>query len=452
MAEANYINKHCDQDLTIVSVNQWFDAIRSKKETLVSEVPLDNLKDWVFNEENGNIEHRSGHFFSVIGLEVKTNCGDEIQWHQPIIKQSEIGILGIVKRVIEGTTWFLMQAKIEPGNINGIQLSPTVQATRSNYLQAHGGQKTTFLNYFLETDGIRMFRDCTWSEQGGRFYEKKNRNAVVEVTGDVNTTLYYRWLKSDDLWKLMNVPNVVNMDTRSVLSTMIPLHSSKETPLYDLSQIYRWRDEFVDRNNMQSQIIPLKNLSLWKKTEYDIRHESADHFFAINAVKVDTEAREIRSWDQPLIKDIHVGLIGFLVTVINDTLHFLVQGKLEAGSNTPITFAPTVQCAAYRERYSEDFRSPEFLDYFVDSNSVILYDTVQSDEGGRFFKVENRHVVVIINDHLDAKLHKNYVWLSYNQMVNFLNLGFFNIEARSLLACYIFSKGDYNESTGLGLP
>ena len=32
-----------------------------------------------------------------------------------------------------------MQAKVEPGNINSIQLSPTLQATRSNYTKAHGG-------------------------------------------------------------------------------------------------------------------------------------------------------------------------------------------------------------------------------------------------------------------------------------------------------------------------
>ena len=138
--------------------------------------------------------------------------------------------------------------------------------------------------------------------------------------------------------------------------------------------------------------------------------------------------------------------------MINDTIHFLVQGKLEAGSNTPIIFAPTVQYAAYRERHGQNSMDPNFMSYFLDPSNVILYDTVQSDEGGRFFKVENRHVVVIIGDHSVVGPHENYAWLSYNQVVHFLQLGFFNVEARSLLACYTLSKGGLNESTSLGLP
>ena len=67
-------------------------------------------------------------------------------WDQPIIVQKEIGILGILKK----NNKYLLQAKFEPGNINKIQISPTVQATKSNYTQVHGGKKVPFLNYFLK--------------------------------------------------------------------------------------------------------------------------------------------------------------------------------------------------------------------------------------------------------------------------------------------------------------
>ena len=46
--------------------------------------------------------------------------------------------MGIIKNV--NTNKYLLQAKVEPGNINKIQISPTVQATRSNYLRIHGGK------------------------------------------------------------------------------------------------------------------------------------------------------------------------------------------------------------------------------------------------------------------------------------------------------------------------
>ena len=54
----------------------------------------------------------------------------KISWDQPIIDQPEIGFLGILCKEIKGSLHFLLQAKIEPGNKNFVQLSPTLQATR----------------------------------------------------------------------------------------------------------------------------------------------------------------------------------------------------------------------------------------------------------------------------------------------------------------------------------
>ena len=58
------------------------------------------------------------------------------------IHQPEIGILGILTRLTGGAREYLMQAKQEPGNVDGAQVSPTLQATFSNYTQAHGGSLT----------------------------------------------------------------------------------------------------------------------------------------------------------------------------------------------------------------------------------------------------------------------------------------------------------------------
>ena len=38
--------------------------------------------------------------------------------------------------------------QMEPGNINKVQLSPTVQATKSNYTRVHGGKAIKYLNFF----------------------------------------------------------------------------------------------------------------------------------------------------------------------------------------------------------------------------------------------------------------------------------------------------------------
>ena len=50
--------------------------------------------------------------------------------------------------MIDGRLYFLMQAKVEPGNVNKYQISPTIQATKSNFTRAHGGKTPLFFDYF----------------------------------------------------------------------------------------------------------------------------------------------------------------------------------------------------------------------------------------------------------------------------------------------------------------
>ena len=90
----------------------------------------------------------------------------------PIISQPEIGILGFLTAVFDDTLHFLVQLKKEPGNPNGVQLSPTVQATKSNYSQVHGGKLPRFLEFFLPGTTKDIIFDQYQSEQGHRYYKK----------------------------------------------------------------------------------------------------------------------------------------------------------------------------------------------------------------------------------------------------------------------------------------
>ena len=143
-------------------------------------IKFSELKEWGFNNRTGNLEHFSKKFFSVIGLDIKTNWGEIYNWQQPIIKQSEIGILGIITKRFDQKSYYLMQAKIEPGNINHVQISPTLQATKSNYLQVHNGKKPKYLGYFFD-NSKKLVIDQLQSEQGARFYKKRNRNIIIEI-------------------------------------------------------------------------------------------------------------------------------------------------------------------------------------------------------------------------------------------------------------------------------
>ena len=137
-------------------------------------------------------------------MNIETNWGKIHNWQQPIIEQSEIGILGIITKKLNQKVYYLMQAKIEPGNINCVQLSPTLQATKSNYLQVHNGKKPKYLSYFFN-DRKKLIIDQLQSEQGGRFYKKRNRNIIIEIKEDLEIDDDFRWMTLNQIVELMNI-------------------------------------------------------------------------------------------------------------------------------------------------------------------------------------------------------------------------------------------------------
>ena len=154
---------------------------------------LASLRDWEYPKNNSILQHKSGKFFQIFGIRVHTNFGEVESWTQPIIDQPEIGILGIIAREINGILHFLMQAKMEPGNLNGVQLSPTLQATRSNYTRAHGGKYPNYLEYFLgKRNRYVTLVDQLQSEHGSKFLHKRNRNTVILVEENIQQHDDYR--------------------------------------------------------------------------------------------------------------------------------------------------------------------------------------------------------------------------------------------------------------------
>ena len=120
------------------------EAVTSK----IAQIPLSEMKKWSYVD--GHICHESGKFFSIDGIRIQTNYRSVPEWDQPIINQPEIGFLGFIVKKFKGVLHFLLQAKIEPGNLNVVQLSPTLQATRSNYMRVHGGASPNYLEYFTD--------------------------------------------------------------------------------------------------------------------------------------------------------------------------------------------------------------------------------------------------------------------------------------------------------------
>ena len=455
--------------ITTEAVLNWMKEKNSLVISNISELPLDELKGWSFTKDR--IAHTSGKFFSIDGIRVKTNYGLVNEWEQPIINQPEIGFLGFIVKKINGILHFLLQAKIEPGNLNIVQLSPTLQATRSNYMRVHNGITPKYLDYFTGEKKVKILVDQLQSEQGARFLQKRNRNIIVEVGENEDLPVYdeFIWLTLRQIKELLGYPNVINMDTRTVISCIqfgsyreidlkllevfqsysgIHLDNkysflmsvlNEENHLHDLQYIISWITALKFKYELQIGKVPLEGISDWV-FENGIIHHMQNKYFSVIGVSVQIGNREVTSWNQPMIKSAQDGLMGFLVKKINGIYHFLVQAKLEAGNFDIVEMAPTVQCLTGNYRKGKNEYEIPYLDLFLKAEQEnIWYSTYQSEEGGRFYHEQNLNMIVEVHDDFPVDVHENYCWMTLNQMLSFVTYNnYLNMAARSLISVINF--------------
>jgi oxidase EvaA len=458
---------------TTEEIEGWLRSLNQQQYLHVTPIPFAELRGWKVDPATGNLRHETGGFFSIRGLRVRTTGGET--WTQPIIDQPEIGMLGIVAKRFGGILHFLMQAKAEPGNINTFQLSPTCQATRSNFRRLHQGKKTLYLEFFTQPGRAEVLVDQLQSEQGARFYHKRNRNMVVRLRDDeeIAASPNHRWMTLGQIHRLMQRDNTINMDTRSVLSciSFCPSSRFRSTAAVSVERLRTCleassfpdrvpRPEWVDLlvsghplapsrlstgqilhrmcsrkfvSEFQSNLIPLREIEGWETTDYEIRH-GLERFFTVLAVRVEAANREVGSWDQPIIRQNRPGLVGLLGKKLDGVLHFLFQTSTESGIMDLLELAPTVQCTTETGGSGSAFGHAEWFQ--KPQASTVLCDVWQSEEGGRFYRETNRNIAVLIPEAAPVPEAGDALWITLSQVKQLLAFSNqFNVEARSVLAC-----------------
>ena len=419
------------------SLDAFRELVRSSAATMytdVERVPLSALSDWYECAETGLFRHRSGRFFTIEGVTVDVPSMPIPRWDQPIIRQPEIGILGILVREFGGVLHCLVQLKAEPGNCNGIQVSPTVQATRSNYTRVHGGAAIPYLDYFRDRARHRVLVDVRQSEQGSWFLSKRNRNMVVEVTEDVEVLDGFCWLTLAQVHDLLGEDDAVNMDTRSVLACLpFDLPAPDEPSRHTTGELLGWLTETRAAVEISVLRKPIRELVGWHYDGNMVSHEGSRHFDVIGVV-VAAHGREVATWDQPMIAARGTGLTAFLLTSIEGVPHVLVHAKVEPGIFDVAEIAPTVQCAPETYIHLPRQTWPPFLAELLTADaSRIVLDVTQSEEGGRFLRTRSRNLIVEIDEPVE---HPDYRWVTPAQLTELLRHSHYvNVQTRSLLAC-----------------
>ncbi len=431
--------------------------VSEKNESLKVSIRKNGLSDspnWFYDEERGEIRNTQNSFFQIRGFR-HYNEG-ELVLEQPIIIQDEIGYLGIICRRIGGVLKFLMQAKIEPGNVNKIQISPTIQATKSNFTQKHGGKRPAYIDYFLNADRYNIIFDQIQSEQSSRFLGKRNRNIMIEVDEEIEVLPSHRWMTLGQIKRLMRIDNLVNMDTRTVLSCLpFSLFHPSAEELIELASLFRdkallasmfsepERDTFIRIyryiNNYKmlhagkSELLPLDKLESWQFTDKAVAHKERYPFQVIFA-DIEIEGREVTHWTQPLFEAVGMATFGLIMADFDGKTKFLVRALPEAGCFDGIELSPSVQLEAGAEE--EEYNEIQRLFFeLMKEEECIKNNVILSEEGGRFYCEQNKNIILKVEKERIGALPEGYFWVDFstlNHMIQYNNV--LNIQLRNLLS------------------
>jgi hypothetical protein len=433
-------------------LEEWLAERRRLRPFQVTRVPLERLDGWKFAADSGDVIHHSGRFFAVEGVHVQTDYGHIPEWWQPIINQPDRAILGILAKDIGGVLHFLMQAKMEPGNVNVVQISPTVQATSSNYLRVHKGARSRYIEYFNEAGRARVLADVLQSEQGSWFRGKCNRNIVMEVTDEIEPHEDFIWLTLGQIFDLLRRPNLVNMDARTVLSCL-PLDTldaaaeddgfrgalrrslTDRTALRSLMEVRSWLTGRKAGYTLTARQVPLNSVVGWRRSAEEIFHRDGKYFTVVG-VSVQATNREVRSWCQPLLAPCGLGMAAFIARRIDGVLHVLAHADLRPGYRDVVELGPTVQCTPANFDDVPDHKRPAFLDLVLSGQGRVRYDVLQSEEGGRFQHAVTRNLIVEVGEEFPLETPPDFIWVTVAQLMALVRATYqVNIEARSLLLC-----------------
>ena len=412
------------EDRTAVAT--WMEHARALDASTIELATLCDSRAWSFRD--GAIRHRSDRFFNVVGLGWRRN-GDPR--NGIFIEQREIGVLGFVARAGADGLELLVHAKAEPGNVGGIQLAPTFQATQSNSDRVHGGSLPPYTNYFRSQAGETIC-DTLQSEHGMRFLGKLNRNVFIVDPGVEASGAFHRWIPSRLVLAMLAEDFIVNTDARSVLFCADWKYLANNNPFSSQNPFVRDlsgslaaapRPAFLVTiaarlKAMRDDAPPVEYQDVSRLDGWRFKPESptilTNGIDALWHITVSSRSREVALWDQPILADggesqieLHCGhsAAGFV---------FAFRPTWEPGLLHGAELAPTRVGPLTNE-----------------TRGAIRAKVRQSEEGGRFFRNTATYLIVDVGDVRDDD---SLAWLTLSEIDVLKGDSVFNNESRSVVS------------------
>ena len=393
----------------------------------VTEVPSDEAADWRL--EGGAVQHRSGGFFSVNGFRSET--GDAVLLFQP-----QAAVTGVLMSRLEDEPLFMLQARAEPGCLGEAQFGPTVQSTPANYMQVHGGSSTPHIDAFIRhKPDTQIHQDTSQLDLGKRYFVKTKRSILAESAVEP-TTPNYIWANHESIRQGVLRDAFFNIDLRSILA----IAPWSEKALIPVSESVRRSARATIRPDAVAEVFAimastfrehpemcaLTSLSNWQQTNLGWSEIEPRQGFSIGFFKVRAEHREVAEWTQPLVNCTSEGCAALASRERDGVIEFFVRVEPEIGLATKAALVPSYL------RYPGEIGQPP--NWFTDDRAVTWSETIESDEGGRFYCDASRYTIKRV-DEAEQPSNEDGVWLRVSELKFMLTLSnLCSIQLRGLIS------------------
>jgi oxidase EvaA len=374
----------------------------------VSRVKSSAAQEW--DVRDGSLQHKSRGFFSIVGVDER--CGAK----SLLLYQPQGAVTGLLRAQIDADICYLLQARAEPGCLGNAQFGPTVQSTPANFMRLHGGAATPYIENFVAFEpGLTLVDDTTQMDLGLRYLYKTKRSILIEAAAPPPLQPSFVWATRQAICEACLESAFLNLDLRSILS--IAAWSSDENGLAPRSvQVRRTlaapiRAEALGSvlsrlsgvSRRSARFVALSSLENWRQTEWGWSERERRQGFDVDFFSVSARFREKSTWVQPLINSATDGHVILMCRERHGYVEFLVRVISESGLATSAGVTPSYV------RYPGALGTPP-PDY---SAASVWSATVESDEGGRFYRDASQYEIVRLDG---AETPSDGVWLRLSEL------------------------------------
>lgn len=216
--------------------------------------------------------------------------------------------------------------------------------------------------------------------------------------------------------------------------------------MFSLSQ---WLDTRRKQCQMSCSVVPLETLDRWSLKNGRIVHDTGGFFSIVGGYVSPKTGNGMFSFGQPLIDQPKVGILGCLLGVNEGSVpQILVQAKAEPGNVGIVQLGPSVQSTVCNYSRLHGGLPTPYLDYFTEGKESYISDSLQSEQGTRFYGKYNRNVVCEVTSPLPDSVSDDWKWFDFSELQQLFDCDYaLNTDLRSCLVC-----ADWSNLCGGGIP